>query len=109
MNLYNFRWNHNNKDGTKFLYCYHIKDTKERTIKVKCKSSAILDPLTRRIEPNSPPHNHPPDTVLLQKLQIKKKVMEAAKNSNGPLNMVFKDATRGQPGAGLVGYGSMSR
>ena len=75
---------------------------------MKCKGSAILDPLTSRIEGKAP-HNHSPDMELLQKLKIKKKVLDAAKNSNAPLNVVFKDATRGEPGASLVGYGSMVR
>ena len=30
------RWHRDLKDGTKFLYCYHIKDTKDRSIKVGC-------------------------------------------------------------------------
>ena len=102
------RWHRDLKDGTKFLYCYHIKDTKDRSIKVKCKGSAILDPSALRIE-GKVPHNHSPDTELLQKLKIKQKVIEAAKKSNAALNVVFKDATRGQPGASLVGYGSMAR
>ena len=54
-------------------------------------------------------HNHAPDIPLLQKLKLKKKLLTAAENSTAPLNQVFKDVARGEQGAGLVGFGNMSR
>ena len=57
----------------------------------------------------STPHNHPPDCNLLRKLQLRRKVLDAAASSSGQLMHVFHDATRGEEGAELLGYGTMYR
>ena len=55
------------------------------------------------------PHNHPPDMNLVRKLQLRKKCLDAAASSSHQLLHVFHEATRGEEGAELLGYGTMYR
>ena len=90
----------------KFLYCYHVRLTKDATVTEKCYGSGVLDPNTGFITLKKA-HNHAPDTKLLTTLKIRAKVLGAAESSNAPLNQVFKGATRGEEGSELVAYGNI--
>ena len=103
--LYRF----NKKRGEKvFVYCYHIRLTKDAQVLEKCKAFGELHTETKTLE-LSTGHNHEPDVQLLKKLKIRQKVLDASSTAKVPLNEAFKDATRGQDGADLVSYAEMYR
>ena len=87
-----------------------MKQTKEATIQIqeKCTVNGVLDPVSRRITVKKE-HNHPPDSALLQKLKLKRELLDGARNSTKNLSLVFKDVTRGKEGASLVGFPGMTR
>lgn len=93
-------------EDKKFLYCYHVKLTKDATVTEKCYSSGVLDPNSGFIKLNKA-HNHAPDSTLLKRLKIRAKVLGEAESSNAPLNQVFKGATRCEEGSELVAYGNI--
>ena len=90
------------------MACFHIKTTKDASIKEKCFGRAVLDPETKEIKITTP-HNHTPDMILLQKLNVRSKILQAAATSSDPLNEVFHDATRGIEGSEHIGYGDIYR
>ena len=55
-----YRFNRNGKDN---------KTTKDASIKEQCFGRAVLDPETKEIKITTP-HNHTPDMILLQKLNV---------------------------------------
>ena len=103
-----FRFNRNLSDDRKFVYCFHVRITKDATVTEKCNASGILHSSTEEIELQKA-HNHSPDLSLLQKFKIRAKILHAAEVTTKPLNMVFKDVTRNEEGAMLVGYPAMTR
>ena len=98
-----YRFNRKGKDSKQFLACFHVKSTKDATIKEQCFGRAVLDSETREIKITTP-HNHTPDVALLQKLNVRSKILQAAATSSDPLNEVFHDATRGMEGSEHIGY-----
>ena len=104
-----YRFSKKAKNEKKYVACYHVRLTNDRNvniIKEKCTGFGVLDPVTKEIKITSP-HNHEPDIDLLKKLKIRDTILQAAANSTDPLRQVFHDATRGVPGADLVGLVGM--
>ena len=103
-----YRFNKNAKDGKVFVYCFHVKITKDAAVTEQCKAKGVLDPVSRTIQVTQP-HNHDADVALLNLLKLRKKALDSASTSKLPLNEAFKDAVRGQDGADLVSYAQMYR
>ena len=100
-----YRFSKKAKNEKKYVACYHVRLTNDRDVNVvkeKCTGFGVLDPVSKEIKITSP-HNHAPDINLLKRLKIRDTILKAAANSTAPLSQVFNDATRGEPGAELVG------
>ena len=105
----NHLYRYNKKRGEKtFVYCYHIRITKDAQVTEKCKAFGELHTDSKILELKTG-HNHEPDVPLLKKLKIRQKVLTASCTAKVPLNEAFKDATRGEDGADLVSYAEMYR
>ena len=101
-----YRFNKPAKNNKVFLYCYHVRITKDSSVTEKCHATALLDPDAKVIL-TSKKHHHEPDMQLLKCLKLRNKVLNEAGTSNAPLNNVFKEATRGEEGGDRLSYAQM--
>ena len=106
--LYRFNRPLNAAGSKLYVYCYHVKITRNAEVTEECHASGVLDREAKQIS-LSRPHNHEPDLRLLSRLRVRNKILQEAEVSDAPLAQVFKDATCGMEGAELVEYGSMYR
>ena len=106
--LYRLNTPLDNEDNKRFVYCYHVKMTRDAQIRENCYARGVLDREAKTIRLTKS-HNHEPDTRLLSLIRLRNKILQETLNSDAPLREVFKNATLGEEGADLLAFSSMYR